>query len=93
MYEGFEEEVIVVGGRGVVEEGGMVRVAGVFDEEVFGLGVFILGLCNGPEKVSVAEQLERKVVGLIKTYEPSIGSVYRPETADIVSRLSQSRLN
>lgn len=48
MYEGFEEEVVVVGGGSVVEEGGMVRVAGVFDEEIFGLGVFIFRLCNAP---------------------------------------------
>lgn len=52
MYEGFEEEVVVVGGGGVVEEGGMVGVAGVFDKEVFGLGVFIFRLCNRNEGVS-----------------------------------------
>lgn len=45
-YECFEEEVVVVGGGGVVEKGGVVGVASVFDEQVFGFGVFIFGFCG-----------------------------------------------
>ena len=36
-YEGAEHKVVVVGHGGVVEEGGIVAVSGVFDEEVFDL--------------------------------------------------------
>ena len=45
VYEGLEEEVIIVGSGGVVEKGSMVGVTSVFYEEILGLGVLISGLC------------------------------------------------
>ena len=45
VYEGFEEKVIIVGGGGIVEKGGMVGITSVFYKEIFGLGVLISGLC------------------------------------------------
>lgn len=44
-YEGTKEEMVVVSGGGVVEQGGMVGVTGVSEEKVFGGCVLFSGLC------------------------------------------------
>lgn len=41
----FEEEVVVVCHGGVVEVGGVVGVAGVFQEDIFGCFVCVVGAC------------------------------------------------
>ena len=43
-YEGAEEEVVVVGGGGVVEESGMVGIAGVSEKEILCGRIFFSGL-------------------------------------------------
>lgn len=39
MYHCAEEEVVVVGGRSIVEEGGMIGVASVFEDKILRGGV------------------------------------------------------
>lgn len=89
-YEGAEEEVVVVGGGGVVEEGRMTGVAGVFEEKVFGRGVFFCGLCNGACSVSTSLRGGNLVTIIGSTYDPSIGSACRQGIAGIVAKRSRS---
>lgn len=53
-YKGAEEEMVVVGGGGVIEESGMIGVAGVSKKEVFGGCVLLSGLYRPEHTISTA---------------------------------------
>lgn len=78
--------MVVVRGGGVIEESGIVGVAGVLDHEVSGRSIFFFRLWEREIKVKAAVERDG-------TYEPSIDSTCRRGIAGIPSRQSGRHLS